>query len=73
MIATEFCVSVVGKKLQIIAFIFCSSCNYLVGFELTGLGGGGFTLIRMPNDSYDALDFREEALTAATNDIFKNT
>lgn len=72
MIATEFCVGVVGKPLRFIASILYCGCNYLIGFELTGLGGGGFTLIRMSNGSYDALDFREEAPAAASTDMFKN-
>jgi gamma-glutamyltranspeptidase / glutathione hydrolase len=37
----------------------------------TGLGGGGFALVRRPNGSYDNVDFREAAPAAATEDMFE--
>ena len=37
----------------------------------TGLGGGGFALVRRPNGSYENIDFREAAPAAATEDMFE--
>ena len=36
----------------------------------SGIGGGGFALIRASNGSYEALDFRETAPAAAYEDMF---
>ena len=38
----------------------------------TGLGGGGFALIRAPNGSYDYVDFRPTAPAAAFEDMYEN-
>lgn len=38
----------------------------------SGIGGGGFALIRSVNGSYEYIDFRETAPTAAFRDMFKN-
>ena len=40
--------------------------------QSTGLGGGGFALVRAPNGSYDYIDFRETAPAAAFEDMFNN-
>ncbi|KAF2814409.1 gamma-glutamyltranspeptidase [Mytilinidion resinicola] len=53
MIATEFCVGVIG-------------------LESTGLSGGGFMVIRAPNGTYEAIDFRETAPAAAFEDMYVN-
>ncbi|KAH0564831.1 hypothetical protein GP486_001779 [Trichoglossum hirsutum] len=39
---------------------------------LTGIGGGGFMLVRAPNGSYEFIDFRETAPAAAFEDMYKN-
>jgi gamma-glutamyltranspeptidase/glutathione hydrolase len=39
---------------------------------LTGLGGGGFMLIRVPNGTYEFIDFRETAPAAAFQDMYKD-
>ncbi len=36
----------------------------------TGLGGGGFALVRKSDGSYENIDFREIALAAAFQDIY---
>lgn len=38
----------------------------------TGLGGGGFALIRDPHGSYECVDFRETAPARAFQDMFNN-
>lgn len=38
----------------------------------SGIGGGGFVLIRTPNGTYEFVDFRETAPAAAFQDMFKN-
>ena len=35
-----------------------------------GIGGGGFTLIRMPNGTFEFVDFRETAPAAAYENMF---
>jgi gamma-glutamyltranspeptidase/glutathione hydrolase len=39
---------------------------------MTGLGGGGFMLVRAPNGTYEFIDFRETAPAAAYEDMYKN-
>jgi gamma-glutamyltranspeptidase/glutathione hydrolase len=39
---------------------------------MTGLGGGGFMLVRAPNGTYEFIDFRETAPAAAFEDMYKN-
>lgn len=40
--------------------------------ELTGLGGGGFALVRAANGSFDAIDFRESAPAQASEDMYQD-
>lgn len=37
-----------------------------------GIGGGGFMLVRAPSGSFEFIDFRETAPTAAFQDMYKN-
>ena len=37
----------------------------------SGIGGGGFALIRAPNGTYEALDFRETAPASSYEDMFQ--
>ncbi|KAF2405534.1 gamma-glutamyltranspeptidase [Trichodelitschia bisporula] len=46
-------------------------CIGVVAPYHSGLGGGGFGLIRAPNGSYTALDFRECAPAAAFEDMYQ--
>ncbi|GAB1203828.1 hypothetical protein APSETT445_002468 [Aspergillus pseudonomiae] len=39
---------------------------------MLGIAGGGFTLVRAPNGSYEFIDFRETAPAAAFEEMFKN-
>jgi len=50
-----------------IATVFC------VGVQApyhSGLGGGGFMLVRSSNGSYEFIDFRETAPAAAFQDMY---
>ncbi|KAF2280689.1 gamma-glutamyltranspeptidase-like protein [Westerdykella ornata] len=38
----------------------------------SGIGGGGFMLVRSPNGTYEFIDFRETAPAAAFEDMYKN-
>lgn len=38
----------------------------------SGIGGGGFMLVRAPNGSYEFIDFREAAPAAAFQDMYNN-
>ncbi|KAK5796322.1 hypothetical protein VI817_005607 [Penicillium citrinum] len=46
--------------------------NTALGLYNSGIAGGGFALIRMPNNTYQMVDFREKAPLAATEDMFKD-
>lgn len=38
----------------------------------SGIGGGGFALVRDENGNYEAVDFREAAPAAAFQDMYKD-
>ena len=38
----------------------------------SGIGGGGFMLVRSPNGTFEYIDFRETAPAAAFQDMYKN-
>lgn len=38
----------------------------------SGIGGGGFMLVRAPNNSFEFIDFRETAPAAAFQDMYNN-
>jgi gamma-glutamyltranspeptidase/glutathione hydrolase len=42
------------------------------GMYHSGIGGGGFMLVRAPNGSYEFIDFRETAPAAAFEDMFND-
>ncbi|KAF2476027.1 gamma-glutamyltransferase [Lindgomyces ingoldianus] len=48
---------------------FCLGVNLLY---LTGIGGGGFMLIRSASGEYEVVDFRETAPAGSTEDMFKD-
>ncbi|KAL8708919.1 MAG: hypothetical protein Q9220_006251 [cf. Caloplaca sp. 1 TL-2023] len=47
-------------------------CVGVVGMYHSGIGGGGFAMIRSSNGTYDSIDFRETAPAAADMDMFKD-
>ncbi|TLD14591.1 hypothetical protein PspLS_11068 [Pyricularia sp. CBS 133598] len=46
-------------------------CVGTIGMYHSGIGGGGFLLVRSPKGKYQFVDFRETAPAAATEDMFK--
>jgi gamma-glutamyltranspeptidase/glutathione hydrolase len=47
-------------------------CVGVIGMYHSGIGGGGFMLVRSPNGTYEFIDFRETAPAAAFQDMYKN-
>lgn len=47
-------------------------CVGTVAMYHSGIGGGGFALLRTSNGSYESVDFRETAPAAAYEDMFKD-
>lgn len=47
-------------------------CIGVVGMYHSGIGGGGFMLVRSSNASYTFIDFRETAPAAAFQDMYNN-
>ena len=46
------------------------SCLYNIGMYHSGIGGGGFALLRGPNGIYESIDFRESAPAAAYEEMY---
>lgn len=47
-------------------------CIGVVAMYHSGIGGGGFMVVRAPNGTYEAIDFRETAPAAAFQDMYNN-
>ncbi|KAL0941940.1 gamma-glutamyltranspeptidase [Colletotrichum truncatum] len=47
-------------------------CVGTVGMYHSGIGGGGFMIVRSSNGTYEYIDFRESAPAAAFEDMYKN-
>jgi gamma-glutamyltranspeptidase / glutathione hydrolase len=47
-------------------------CVGTIGMYHSGIGGGGFMLVRAPNGTYEFIDFRETAGAAYTQDMYVN-
>ncbi|KAI8979758.1 gamma-glutamyltranspeptidase [Mycotypha africana] len=54
------------------AAIASALCIGVINSFATGIGGGGFMLIRTANGSYEHIDFRETAPAAAHKDMFND-
>lgn len=52
-----------------VATVFCVG---VTGMYHSGIGGGGFMLIRAPNGTLDFVDFRETAPAAAFEEMFQD-
>lgn len=53
----------------LVATVFCVG---VIGMYHSGIGGGGFMLVRAPNGSFEFVDFRETAPAAAFQDMYNN-
>lgn len=67
LIGTVFCVGVIGTLLE---YSFTELTQ--TGMYHSGIGGGGFMLVRSSNGSYEFIDFRETAPAAAFQDMYKD-
>lgn len=54
---------------KLVATVFCLG---VVATYHSGIGGGGFMLVRASNGSYEFIDFRETAPAAAFEDMYEN-
>lgn len=70
MVATVFCVGVIGKDSLHPTTVNNIEANEYLGMYHSGIGGGGFVLVRSPNGTYEHIDFRETAPAAAFQDMF---
>ncbi|KAI0882671.1 gamma-glutamyltranspeptidase [Annulohypoxylon maeteangense] len=54
------------------AWIGTQLCVGVIGMYHSGLGGGGFALIRDSNGNYTVIDYRESAPSAASENMYKD-
>ncbi|KAI9374327.1 gamma-glutamyltranspeptidase [Aspergillus egyptiacus] len=54
------------------AMVATMLCVGVVGMYHSGIGGGGFMLVRSPAGAFEYIDFRETAPAAAFEDMFNN-
>lgn len=54
------------------ALVGTTFCVGVIGMYHSGIGGGGFAVLRDANGEYEAIDFREAAPAAAFEDMYKN-
>lgn len=54
------------------AWVGTQLCVGVIGMYHSGLGGGGFALIRDDNGNYTVIDYRESAPITATEDMYKD-
>ncbi|TVY81388.1 Glutathione hydrolase proenzyme [Lachnellula suecica] len=68
MVATQLCLGVVGMCVYPQFRYFANAV--FEAMWLTGIGGGGFVLIRSPKRKYEFVDFRETAPAAAFEEMY---
>ena len=54
------------------ALVGTTFCVGVIGMYHSGIGGGGFLLVRDSDGSYEAVDFRESAPAAAHQDMYRD-
>ncbi|KAH0836284.1 Gamma-glutamyltranspeptidase 3 [Fonsecaea pedrosoi] len=54
---------------KLVGTVFCTG---VIGMYHSGIGGGGFMIVRSSNGSYEVIDFRETAPAAAFQDMYNN-
>jgi gamma-glutamyltranspeptidase/glutathione hydrolase len=47
-------------------------CVGVIGMYHSGIGGGGFMLVRDKNGGYETIDYRETAPAAASQDMYEH-
>ncbi|KAF2861061.1 gamma-glutamyltranspeptidase [Piedraia hortae CBS 480.64] len=55
------------------AIVASTLCVGVIGMHHSGIGGGGFVLVRDAHGKYDFIDFRETAPAASFEDMFVNS
>lgn len=55
------------------ALLGTTLCVGVIGMYHSGIGGGGFMLVRDPSGSYEFIDFRETAAASYYEDMFVNS
>jgi gamma-glutamyltranspeptidase / glutathione hydrolase len=53
------------------ALVGTTFCVGVIGMYHSGIGGGGFMLVRDAEGNYEAIDFRESAPAAAYEDMYQ--
>ncbi|KAH7305069.1 gamma-glutamyltranspeptidase-like protein [Rhexocercosporidium sp. MPI-PUGE-AT-0058] len=54
------------------ALVGTTLCVGVIGMQHSGIGGGGFMLVRGSDGTYESIDFRETAPAAAFRDMYKD-
>ncbi|KAK3397263.1 gamma-glutamyltranspeptidase [Sordaria brevicollis] len=54
------------------AMVATTLCVGTIGMYHSGIGGGGFMLVRDPDGNYETVDYRETAPAAATQDMYND-
>ncbi|KAL3463101.1 gamma-glutamyltranspeptidase-domain-containing protein [Aspergillus heterothallicus] len=54
------------------AMVATMLCVGVIGMYHSGIGGGGFMLVKSPNGTFEYIDFRETAPAAAYEEMFNN-
>lgn len=54
------------------AMVSTTLCVGVIGMYHSGIGGGGFMLVRDKNGNYETIDYRETAPAAASQDMYKH-
>lgn len=53
------------------AFVGAQLCVGVIGMYHSGIGGGGFMLLRDKHGNYESIDYRETAPAAAHRDMYQ--
>ncbi len=69
LVATTLCVGVIGMYHRYDPYR-CSHTSFITN-RRSGIGGGGFMLVRTSDGQYEDVDFRETAPAAAYQDMYK--
>jgi gamma-glutamyltranspeptidase/glutathione hydrolase len=54
------------------AMVATTLCVGVIGMYHSGIGGGGFMLVRDKHGRYETIDYRETAPAAATRDMYEH-